>query len=542
MGTTTLASPDSNPECTRAQHDMIDMVLSKAPQYIFQDPNFDNPWYVLEIQEIRGELRFNLALKYAYQLLISSLKDASQLVLRNPVGLQNRHWLYERSNSHTVGKLGKLACIGYLGDDGTVNTAKFVFIKVLDLGSGLEKNGEPSIDKIEQVNGIYEEINLLNSIPGHPNIIPPPMGYIALGNEEGVEIQGRKIIGYVNQYYENGRLSDYIFLPREPGKPRTPKPITILQKAKWALQIASAVFHLHREAGLSMGDGGRGFGLERFMVDEYRQLHLGGFGGSEAVSRASWRVPPEVRVRGEWEVREEITRNRERHGIRKLAWRHNKYIRLRWEQDNLRKAMGDMDPSLIPPPSPGICGNNGTNSCANSNINSGSTGSNRTISKSNTDSCDSIRKSSAGSFDSYDSYKSNNNSIVEALNPIGGGDGDADVTDGGEEEGRNDRIDKSWSAFDEWHLTPKALEIVETYSLGVMLWLVFEQVLPENLPKGSEDLVITWSVDSRVPREWRRIVEACVERNPADRIGMREVLRCFVGEVGRRWDGGWLTG
>lgn len=485
----------------------------------------------------RGEPRFSLVVKYAYQLLISSLRDTSQLVLRTPIGFENRHWLCEHSDLHYTNKLGKLAWMGYLGEDETSDTSKLVFIKTLDLGVGPEKDEQPTVDMMEQVNSMYDEINLLNSIPGHPNLTPPPMGYITLGGEEGVEIQGRKIIGYVNQYYENGRLSDYIFLPREPGKSRAAKPITILQKAKWALQITSAMVHLHQEARVSMGDGNRGFGLERFMVDEHRQLHLGGFGASDVVARSSWRAPPEVRVRGEWEVKEEATSNRDGHGIRKLVWRHNKYIRLRWEQDNLGGTMSDMRTFPAPPLSPTICSNNDTNDYTNSNTNSGSINSTSTISKNNRDSNNSIRKSSSRSFDSY---KSRENSIIKALNPIK--DGNTDTTGFWRTEGGNEAIDGNWSAFEEWRLIPEALETVETYSLGVMLWLVFEQILPENLPDGDEDLVITWSVGSRIPCEWRKIVEACVERNPADRIDMKKVLRCFVGEVGRRWDGGWLMG
>lgn len=478
----------------------------------------------------RGEPRFRLVVKYAYQLLISNLKDTSQLVIRTPVGFENSHWLYEYSDIRYADKLGKLACMGYLGEDDTEGTSKLVFVKMLDFGVGPEKGGEPAVDMIEQVNSIYEEINLLNSIPRHPSLMPPPMAYITLGSEEAVGGQGRRIIGYVSQYYENGRLSDYIFLPQEPGKPRTAKPITILQKAKWALQITSALMHLHQEVGVSMGDSGRGFGLERFMVDEHRQLHLGGFGASEVVARTSWRVPPEARVRGEWEVKEEVTNNREGHGIRKLVWRHNKYIRLRWELSN---TMGDMDDLFIPSPLPIICSNNDTNNCTNS----GSINSNSTIGKNGRDSDNSIRKSSTRSFDTYDSYK---NSTAEALNSFR--DDNTNSTGLGETEGGNEAIDKNWSAFEEWHLIPEALKIVETYSLGVMLWLVFEQILPESLSNSNRDLPITWSVGSRIPREWRRIVEACVERDPVDRISMEKVLKYFVDEVGRRWDGGWLMG
>lgn len=481
----------------------------------------------------RGEPRFSLVAKYAYQLLISSLKDASQLVLRTPVGFGNRHWLYERFDLHYAGRLGKLAFTGYLEEGNTEDPSKLVFIKTLDIGAGPGKDGKPVVDRMGQVNSIYQEINLLNSIPRHPNLTPPPIGYVTLGNEQGVERKGRKIIGYVNQYYENGRLSEYIFLPQGPGKSRTPKPITVTQKAKWASQITSAVMHLHREAGVSMGDGSRGFGLERFMVDKHRQLHLGGFGASETVARTSWRVPPEVRVRGEWEVKEEITNDRDGREIRKLVWRRNQYIRLRWEQDNLKKFMGNMVPFLTPPSSPTGCNSYDASSCIDCSTNS--INNNSTIGKISRDNYNNVHKNRPSSFNTHDNYRNSKNSI-KALNLPK--DGNFDTTNAGKEGRGNKGIDNNWSAFEEWHLISGALETVETYSLGVMLWLVFEQVLPESLPAGDEDLIITWSVGSRIPHEWRNIVEACVKKNPADRVEMKKVLGCFVGEVGRRWDGG----
>lgn len=447
-------------------------------------------------------------------------------------------------------KLGKLACRGYLGEDDTEDNSRPVFIKTLDLSAGPEENGDPVADRMDQIKSIYEEINLLNSMPMHPNLTLPPLGYITLGSEEGAESQGRKIVGYVNHYYENGRLSDYIFRPWEPGHPRTPKSITLLQKAKWALQITSVMMHLHRE-GIYMGDGCRGFGLERFMVDNYMQLHLGGFGASEKVSQASWRVSPEARIRGEWEVVEErAINNRGNQGLKKLVWKHSDYVRLRWEQDNLAGVMDDINPFITPPSLTKSAGNGSANKVDSSSI---SIDSNSTIGKSNRDS-----SFSTSNTQSYDIYQSNG--ITKELDQLELCDNG--TTDGGEieekersikkgNEGEDEKfaqkqqaaiIGQNWSAFEEWRHIPKAIEAIETYSLGVMLWLLFEQVPPDTFSSDGGGPVIAWSESKGVPIEWRTLVEACVKKNPADRIGMDEVLGYFVGEVGRRWDGGWLTG
>lgn len=533
------------------QRDMVNKVLSKVPQYIFHDTNFGNPWYILEIQQTDyGEPCFGLVARYAYQLLISNLKEPSQLYLRRPDG-QERDNLYERFNLTYVDKLGNLAYTGYLGEDDVEDIPRLVFIKTLDLRTGPEKDGEPAVDRIEQVNSIYEEINLLNIMPMHPYLTPAPMGYITLGSEEGVERQGRKIVGYVNRYYVNGRLSDYLFLPGELDHPPAPRPITILQKAKWALQITSAMMHIHRKAGVSLGDGGRGFGLERFMVDEFMQLHLSGFGASERVARNSWRVPPEARIRGEWDV-EEVINNRDSHSLRKLVWTHSDYVRLRWEQDNAGAMDDGIDPFLTPPPSPTKSANIKTDDRADS-ISENSISSKSTIGKSGRDGCSSIRKSDTKSYESCHDDSSSITKVVDrfkeggvgAVYGMGRGESVRRCNEGSEGFDQKKRaaiFDNSWSAFEEWRHIPRALEIVETYSLGVMLWLLFEQVQLDNFSSGSEEPVIAWSINNKIPGQWRRLVEACVKKNPADRIEMEEVLKYFVGEVGRRWNGGWLMG
>lgn len=519
------------------QYEKINKILSKTPKSILTDANFGHPWYILEVQEAHGEPYFALIAAYSYQLLLSSLKCPSQLCLRKPDGGDN-HALYERFDlTYGMEKLGKLSRVGYLRVGDTLGNTKRVFIKMLDLGSGPMQRKDIGADLMEQVDGIYHEINLLCNMPIHPHIAFPPIGYVTLGSKEGELNMGRKIVGFVGEYYKNGPLSDYLFLPGEPGKTRIPRPITILQKAKWALQITSAIMHLHRKAHMSMGDGGRGFGLERFLVDEFLQLHMTRFGTGEKVPRISWRVPPEVRIRGEWDVS-----MREGYGSNRLVWKRNNYIRLRWEQDNLMDLMGlvglgsTLPSTLVPsrsiPPSRGTL------------------------------------SSTSDSYGSYGSNRSSNTNAAEFTRPGEGntnihdcGNGDIKGTKEGakkEETKRKKeklnqpkefpqkdpivRIDNSWSAFDEWHSVPKALEIVETYSLGVMLWLLFEQAPSETLSRDGGEIAVVWTQGMRIPEEWRALVEACVETDPGDRVGLDEVLETFVADVGRRWDGGWFTG
>ncbi|KAH8154013.1 uncharacterized protein LAJ45_01780 [Morchella importuna] len=498
----TADSPAQVPE----EFENLSKIVSMTPQSIILNANFGNPWYVLEIQETGdGNPYFALVATYSYQLLLSSLKCPSQLGIRTSEEVEEEQTicgLYERhSLAYHVEKLGKLTRVGYLGEEDVRDNSRRVFIKMLDVDDETGKREEfadrdMALDLMRQADNIYNEITLLDKIPLHPYIMSP-IGYVTLGSEEEGDKDGDKVVGYISDYYKNGRLSDYLFLPSLPGMPRVARKIKLIQKAKWAYQIVSAVKHLQRMAQKSLGDGERGFGLERFMIDEYLQLHLIGFGDDEKVSRLSWRVPPEARIRGEWDVTVERSGAKNKVEWNKLIWKRNNYVRLMFEKENLAelKDIKDFDPPL----------------CSTINSVPGNI-------------CNRSRR--------------------EDSNTDGDGASAEDIRKG---INRRKQYFKDWSAFKEWRAIPGALEMVETYSVGIMLWLLFEQVPPETMKYG-EDIPITWTESEiwtqcgPIPLKWREIVEACVRVNPSDRVGLDEVLSTFVKEVGKRWDVGWAMG
>ncbi|KAL7266061.1 hypothetical protein RUND412_011407 [Rhizina undulata] len=97
----------------------------------------------------------------------------------------------------------------------------------------------------------------------------------------------------------------------------------------------------------------------------------------------------------------------------------------------------------------------------------------------------------------------------------------------------------TWSAFTSptWTACPKALEIAEVYTLGIVLWGLFEQIdlqyhiATAELYKG----IVSWSKNSVIPLTWRKLVEGCLEENPEERWDLDRVLATMVEEVGKLW-------
>ena len=86
--------------------------------------------------------------------------------------------------------------------------------------------------------GILHEMSLLRTIPPHPHIIKPPVGYISRVQN------GKKVLcGFLLKYYPGGSLG----APERVGAP-------IASRIKWAYQIASGLHHLHHVAHTYHGD------------------------------------------------------------------------------------------------------------------------------------------------------------------------------------------------------------------------------------------------------------------------------------------------
>ncbi|KAG0130839.1 hypothetical protein HOY82DRAFT_539789 [Tuber indicum] len=460
-------------------------LLARIPNQILGSSLFGSPWHLLEIQMTNdGEPQCDLVPTWAYQLLLSSLKTPTQLGIKF-TGQRSGPSFNDRSEIIWEKKLGDIAWVGML-------EGHTVFIKALDLDN--LPAGE-DLDVSEQIDHIYSEMRVLNSLPLHPYIAQAPIGYVALGKPG----TARRVIGFITECYKYGKLSEYIFsdsisLSSILGRKRRRK-ISLLQKAKWALQMTTAVVDLHRVAGMSLGDSGVGFGLERFYVDQYLLLRLRGFGkGTEPKMLSPWRFPPESRVRGEWEVRERYSR---RNGVVQttLKWRRNHSARVKQEQ--LAQEREELDEKRF----------------LNSIVN---TDSGEPPSSLN---CHHHRRHppSAERFSITSTSPTPTNR----------------AKDGQDNELPN--------IFQEWKSIPNALEVVETYSLGVMLWMMLEQVPAEILDiTGCAE--IRWSEQMNIPDTWRNMVEMCVREHPGERVRLDEVRALFTQEVGRMWQGGWVVG
>ena len=95
---------------------------------------------------------------------------------------------------------------------------------------------------------VFHEMAFLRTIPPHPHIMGPPVGYISCVHE------GRKVLcGYLIKYYPGGSLGE---------RERISAPIAT--RIKWAYQIVSGLRHLHHVAHTYHGD----IKLDNVVLDE----------------------------------------------------------------------------------------------------------------------------------------------------------------------------------------------------------------------------------------------------------------------------------
>ncbi|RPB00557.1 hypothetical protein L873DRAFT_1842970 [Choiromyces venosus 120613-1] len=489
-----ITSPIHNQNGNSQPHARLGAALRKLltciPNKILGSSLFGNPWHLLEIQMASdgGKPQCNLVPTWSYQLLLSSLTTPAQLGIKF-TGQRTGPSLNDRSEIVWEKKLGDIAWVGML-------EGHTVFIKALDLTSIPTSE---DLDISEQVDHIYSEMRILNTLPLHPYLAQAPTGYVALGKPG----TARRVIGFITEYYKYGKLSEYIFsdsvsLSSILGRKRRRK-ISLLQKAKWALQMTTVLIDLHRSANMSLGDSSVGFGLERFYVDQYLLLHLSGFGkGAEPKMLSPWRFPPESLVPGEWEVKERYIRRNSVVQV-KLRWRQNHCARVKQEELAQEREKLEEEKKFL-----------------NSIID---TGSNDPPSSSSSNRHRHHHRRSL-STECLSADSTNSSSLLGLAN-----------NDGGKELP---------TIFQEWRDITGALEVVETYSLGVMLWMMLEQV-PAELLDITGRVDIRWSEEMKIPDTWRDLVEMCVPEHPGDRVKLNDVRAFFTQEVARLWQGGWVV-
>jgi len=496
-------SPLTSPIQTQNQDDPLPgesgMALTKLltciPNQILGSSLFGSPWHLLEIQMTNdGEPQCNLVPTWAYQLLLSSLKTPPQLGIKF-TGQKSGPSFSDRSEIIWKKRLGDIAWAGML-------EGHTVFIKALDISS---LPAGDDLDISEQVDHIYSEMRVLNRLPLHAYIAQSPTGYVALGKPGTT----RRVIGFITEYYKYGKLSEYIFsdsisLSSILGRKRRRK-ISLLQKAKWALQMTTVVIDLHRVAGMSLGDSGVGFGLERFYVDQYLLLCLRGFGkGAEPKMSSPWRFPPESQVRGEWEVRECYSR-RDNAVQSTLKWRQNRSARFKQEQLAQESEELAEEKRFL-------------NSIINTDSN----------------------EPPFSLFNHHHHQRPPSTEWFPSTSPTSP-TSPSSPSPAPTSRTKDDRSQELPDIFQEWKTIPNALEIVETYSLGAMLWMMLEQV-PAEILDITGGVEVRWSEEMNIPHAWRNMVEMCVREHPGERVKLDEVRALFTQEVGRMWQGGWVVG
>ncbi|KAI0764384.1 kinase-like protein [Trametes elegans] len=97
--------------------------------------------------------------------------------------------------------------------------------------------------------GTLHEMEVLRSIPPHPNIVGPPIAYISR------QFEGSRLIcGFVQRFLRGGCVRNVI----------ADSAVALSRRAKWAYQISSALRHIHRVARTYHGD----VKLDNVVLDE----------------------------------------------------------------------------------------------------------------------------------------------------------------------------------------------------------------------------------------------------------------------------------
>ncbi|OJT07891.1 hypothetical protein TRAPUB_1214 [Trametes pubescens] len=131
--------------------------------------------------------------------------------------------------------------------------------------------------------GTLHEMQLLRSIPPHPHIIGPPIGYISR------EFEGATLIrGFVSRFLPGGNVRDVL----EAG------PVALARRVKWAYQTTSALVHVHHAAHTYHGD----VKLDNIMLDGNDDAILIDFEQGRANEEAA---APEVHAGGRVTVSDE---------------------------------------------------------------------------------------------------------------------------------------------------------------------------------------------------------------------------------------------
>lgn len=126
-----------------------------------------------------------------------------------------------------------------------------------------------SSDSKNVVDGVYHEIEVLSSIPPHPNVVGRPQGYIVQ------EHSGQLLwIGFLSKFYPGGCVEDLL---------DDDNLIQLERRIRWAFQLSTALDHIHNVANSYHGD----IKLSSVVLDEQDNAVLVDFAQAHPDDKAS---------------------------------------------------------------------------------------------------------------------------------------------------------------------------------------------------------------------------------------------------------------
>ncbi|MCJ1407364.1 hypothetical protein MMC19_001435 [Ptychographa xylographoides] len=195
-------------------------------------PSITAPDVTVEIYEDAGrQSQWRISHESLYNQYTESLLPASSLLLDREAKLHVYNYVDYSRLAHIshLGGRGRTAVVHSSLDSETL----YVF-KGIDFGAFLESRA----DFEHQKDVFYHEIRTIASLPRHPNIIPPPTTFVAVGNiKDG---QHDLICGTLYPFMERGTLDDQVRNTKATGAR-----ITLIDKAVWCFQMTSAIAHTH---------------------------------------------------------------------------------------------------------------------------------------------------------------------------------------------------------------------------------------------------------------------------------------------------------
>lgn len=226
------------------------------------------------------------SLPFAFMLTLATVDGVVRVRVGSPQGIDESEFFPHFRTADevlppdaTLYNPADIQIIDYSGDYGGTRNA---CIATAPDGSWMAMQSIPTIEMLLYhtrwpLDVFYREIEVLNAIPAHPNIVRP-CGYIIrrIGSADFV-------CGILAEYYTGGNLEDII-------DAQVVTPVLFSRKIKWAAQICSAIRHIHYVAHTYHGN----LKLGNAVLDGQDDVKLIDFEQMRANSRG---LAPEMRER-----------------------------------------------------------------------------------------------------------------------------------------------------------------------------------------------------------------------------------------------------